>query len=93
MVFLSSLGLARSQFRDACRASERIRPRNTDILLAVEDAAAHLKISRHALNRWRVTDEGPPFIKFGPRLVHYLVTTLDVRAQERMFANTSQYGR
>jgi hypothetical protein len=52
-----------------------------------------LKISKHTLNRWRVTGEGPPFIKYGPRLVRYLVTTLDVWAQERMFANTSQYGR
>jgi predicted DNA-binding transcriptional regulator AlpA len=66
---------------------------NTDTLLTVEDAAAHLKISKHTLNRWRVTGEGPPFIKYGPRLVRYLVTTLDVWAQERMFANTSQYER
>ncbi len=35
---------------------------NTDTLLTVEDAAAHLKISKHTLNRWRVTGEGPPFI-------------------------------
>lgn len=66
---------------------------NTDTLLTVEDAASHLKISKHTLNRWRVTGEGPPFIKYGPRLVRYLVTTLDEWAQERMFANTSQYGR
>jgi predicted DNA-binding transcriptional regulator AlpA len=50
---------------------------NTDTLLTVEDAASHLKISKHTLNRWRVTGEGPPFIKYGPRLVRYLVTTLD----------------
>ncbi len=62
-------------------------------LLTVEDAAAHLKISKHTLNRWRVTGEGPPFIKYGPRLVRYLITALDGWAQERIFANTSQYGR
>ncbi|MCZ8283538.1 helix-turn-helix domain-containing protein [Aquidulcibacter sp.] len=66
---------------------------NTDTLLTVEDAASHLKISKHTLNRWRVTGEGPPFIKYGPRLIRYLVTALDEWAQERMFANTSQYGR
>ena len=66
---------------------------NTDTLLTVEDAAAHLQISKHTLNRWRVTGEGPPFIKYGPRLIRYLVTALDAWAQERMFANTSQYGR
>ena len=62
-------------------------------LLTVEDAAAHLKISKHTLNRWRVTSEGPPFIKYGPRLVRYLMEGLDAWANERQFANTSQYGR
>jgi predicted DNA-binding transcriptional regulator AlpA len=66
---------------------------NIDTLLTVEDAAAHLKISKHTLNRWRVTGEGPPFIKYGPRLIRYLVTALDVWAQDRLYANTSQYER
>lgn len=66
---------------------------NTDTLQTVEDAASHLKISKHTLNRWRVTSEGPPFIKYGSRLVRYLVTTLDVWALDRLYANTSQYGR
>lgn len=44
---------------------------STEILLTVEDAAARLKISKHTLNRWRMTGEGPPFIKYGPRLVRY----------------------
>ena len=66
---------------------------NTDTLLTVEDAAAHLQISKHTLNRWRVTGEGPPFIKYGPRLVRYLVSALDTWALDRLYANTSQYGR
>ena len=66
---------------------------NTDTLLTVEDAASHLKISKHTLNRWRVTGEGPPFIKYGPRLVRYLVSALDTWALDRLYANTSQYGR
>ena len=66
---------------------------NTDTLLTVEDAASHLKISKHTLNRWRVTGEGPPFIKYGPRLVRYLVSALDAWALDRLYANTSQYGR
>ncbi|MCU0881461.1 MAG: helix-turn-helix domain-containing protein [Hyphomonadaceae bacterium] len=65
----------------------------TDNLLTVEDAAARLKISKHTLNRWRVTGEGPPFVKYGPRLVRYVVATLDDWARDRLFANTSQYGR
>lgn len=64
-----------------------------DALLTVEDAAARLKISKHTLNRWRVTGEGPPFIKYGPRLVRYVVASLDAWALDRLYANTSQYGR
>lgn len=64
-----------------------------DTLLTVEDAAARLKISKHTLNRWRVTGEGPPFVKYGPRLVRYGVGTLDAWARERLYANTSQFGR
>ncbi len=70
-----------------------MKPMNTDTLLTVEDAASHLKISKHTLNRWRVTGEGPPFIKYGPRLVRYLVSALDAWALDRLYANTSQYGR
>jgi hypothetical protein len=40
-----------------------------------------------------VTGEGPPFVKYGPRLVRYGVGTLDAWALERLYANTSQYGR
>lgn len=64
-----------------------------DRLLTVDDAAARLRISKHTLNRWRVTGEGPPFIKYGPRLIRYVVAALDAWALERLYANTSQYGR
>ncbi|NJR20555.1 MAG: hypothetical protein HC777_03250 [Hyphomonadaceae bacterium] len=39
------------------------------------------------------TGEGPPFIKYGPRLVRYLLEALDTWAANRVYANTSQYGR
>ncbi|MGQ0534147.1 MAG: helix-turn-helix transcriptional regulator [Caulobacteraceae bacterium] len=62
-------------------------------LLTVEEAAARLKISKHTLNRWRVTGEGPPFVKYGPRLVRYVETVLDEWAQKRLHGSTSEYGR
>jgi predicted DNA-binding transcriptional regulator AlpA len=64
---------------------------NDDALLTVEDAARRLKISKHTLNRWRVTGEGPPFIKYGPRLVRYVVGALDGWASKRFYSNTSEY--
>ncbi len=62
-------------------------------LLTVEDAAARLKISKHTLNRWRVTGEGPPFVKYGPRLVRYVESVLDEWAYKRLHGSTSEYGR
>jgi len=64
-----------------------------EVLLTVEEAAARLKISKHTLNRWRVTGEGPPFLKYGPRLVRYTEGMLEEWAQEHRFASTSEYER
>ena len=65
----------------------------SDLLLTVEVAAARLKISKHTLNRWRVTGEGPPFVKYGPRLVRYIDRTLEEWAIARTRGSTSEYGR
>lgn len=54
---------------------------SAETLLTVEEAASRLKVSKHTLNRWRVTGEGPPFVKYGPRLVRYIDRVL---AAQRM---------
>jgi excisionase family DNA binding protein len=64
-----------------------------DVLLTVEEAAARLKMSKHTLNRWRITGEGPPFVKYGPRLVRYGAAKLDEWEQARVRGSTSEYGR
>jgi len=65
---------------------------NNDILLTVEEAAVRLKISKHTLNRWRVTGEGPPFVKYGPRLVRYLEAALTDWERRRTRRSTSDLG-
>jgi excisionase family DNA binding protein len=65
----------------------------SEVLLTVEEAAVRLKISKHTLNRWRVTGEGPPFVKYGPRLVRYVESVLDDWAHKRLHGSTSEYGR
>jgi excisionase family DNA binding protein len=65
----------------------------SEVLLTVEDAALRLKISKHTLNRWRVTGEGPPFVKYGPRLVRYEEEVLDAWARDRRRGSTSEYGK
>lgn len=66
---------------------------SAEVLLTVEEAATRLKISKHTLNRWRVTGEGPPFVKYGPRLVRYIDRVLDEWATKRTRSSTSEYGR
>jgi len=66
---------------------------SVQILLTVEEAAARLKISKHTLNRWRVTGEGPQFVKYGPRLVRYDEAVLEEWARKRLHGSTSEYGR
>jgi hypothetical protein len=39
-----------------------------DQLLTVGEAAALLRCSRHSLNRWRLTGDGPKFIYVGRRV-------------------------
>jgi predicted DNA-binding transcriptional regulator AlpA len=63
-----------------------------DELLTVEEAATRLKISKHTLNRWRVTGEGPPFVKYGPRLVRYLEGALTDWEKRRTRRSTSDVG-
>jgi excisionase family DNA binding protein len=63
-----------------------------DELLTVEEAAERLKISKHTLNRWRVTGEGPPFVKYGPRLVRYLEAALSEWEKRRTRRSTSDMG-
>jgi predicted DNA-binding transcriptional regulator AlpA len=74
-------------------AREKEAPMSAEILLTVEEAATRLKISKHTLNRWRVTGEGPPFVKYGPRLVRYIDRVLDDWAAKRTHGSTSEYGR
>ncbi len=61
--------------------------------MALAASTSALRISKHTLNRWRVTGEGPPFVKYGPRLVRYIDRVLDEWATKRTRSSTSEYGR
>jgi excisionase family DNA binding protein len=60
------------------------------ILLTVQQAAARLQISVDTLNRWRITGEGPPFLKYGPRLVRYHEADLETWGRGRTRFSTSE---
>ena len=52
------------------------------------EAAELLRLSERTLERWRVEGIGPPFRRFGRRVV-YAKTDLESWADSRLFTSTS----
>jgi hypothetical protein len=55
---------------------------------STDAAAAHLGISSRTLEKWRLTGDGPPYIKLGRRVV-YDLQDLDAWAVARRRQSTS----
>ena len=64
---------------------------NGTIYLNTREAAAHLGLSTRTLDRYRVSGDGPVFLKFGGR-VRYLREDLDEWARTRRRKSTSDDG-
>ena len=63
-----------------------------DELLTTQQAAAYLVLSPRTLEKWRVTGEGPPFVKLGRR-VAYRREDLREWVESRRRASTSDPGQ
>ncbi|MCY4395697.1 MAG: helix-turn-helix domain-containing protein [Rhodospirillaceae bacterium] len=61
------------------------------IYLNTREAAAHLGLSARTLDRYRVSGEGPVFLRFGGR-IRYLREDLDAWARSRRRISTSDDG-
>ena len=61
------------------------------IYLDTRQAAAHLGLSTRTLDRYRVSGDGPVFLKFGGR-VRYLREDLDAWVRTRRRRSTSDDG-
>ena len=64
---------------------------NGTIYLNTREAAEHLGLSTRTLDRYRVSGDGPMFLKFGGR-VRYLVEDLDAWVRTRRRRSTSDDG-
>ena len=64
---------------------------NGTIHLNTREAAAHLGLSTRTLDRFRVSGDGPVFLKFGGQ-VRYLREDLDAWARSRRRKSTSDDG-
>lgn len=58
-------------------------------LLTVEEAAERLRLSVSILNKWRVSGDGPAFLKLGRRVL-YSVADLDAWATAGRRNSTSE---
>jgi predicted DNA-binding transcriptional regulator AlpA len=54
-------------------------------LLSPVQAAERLSVSQRTLERWRVTGEGPAFVRIGSRKVGYSPTACDTWTASRTF--------
>lgn len=59
--------------------------------LSVTEAAQHLKVSESYLNKLRCSGGGPPFLKFGSRVV-YALRDIEAWANGRRRMSTSDTG-
>ena len=73
---------------EAVRAPTRDGPR---VLLTTHEAAAYLRLSPRTLERYRVTGEGPAYVKLGRR-VFYERKALDDWLELRRRRSTSDPG-
>ena len=58
-------------------------------VLSETEAAEYLSASTRSLQRWRMTGEGPAFVRLGARRVGYAVDALDAWLSSRTFSSTS----
>ena len=59
-------------------------------LLKEKQAAERLGVARRTLQRWRISGDGPPFVRIGPRRVAYPETALAAWCQGRTFRHRAE---
>jgi len=67
-------------------ASSRELPR----LFTPVEVAEQLGVARRTLDRWRLTGEGPAFVKLSAQTVRYTADAVSRFVTERLKANTAQ---
>ena len=58
-------------------------------VLDTSETATHIRVSKPTLERWRVSGNGPPFVKLG-KAVRYRRSDLDEWLASRVVRSTSE---
>ena len=61
------------------------------VLRTEVQAAAFLGVSPRALQKWRVSGRGPPFLRLSSRCIRYCHADLIGWAETHMFRSTAEY--
>lgn len=72
--------------------TQRLHTLSDELSMTPPQTGAVLQTTTEQLSNWRITGEGPPFIKMGPSPkspIRYLLGEVRKWRAERMFANTS----
>ena len=69
------------------RSETPIRP----ILVTENEAAKVLGFSPRTLQSWRVSGDGPPFVRVSPRAIRYRLSDLEAWIETCLKQSTSEY--
>jgi predicted DNA-binding transcriptional regulator AlpA len=62
-------------------------PVTADAYLTGQQFCQRYRLSRRTAQRWRVTGDGPPFVRLGPHKVVYRLSDVEKWAAARTFAH------
>jgi predicted DNA-binding transcriptional regulator AlpA len=63
-----------------------------DACIRTRDLAAYLALAESTVTKMRLTGDGPPFVKVGPRAVAYRMADVDAWLAARVRRSTSDRG-
>jgi excisionase family DNA binding protein len=58
--------------------------------LNIAETAKYLGVPARTLDRWRISGQGPKFVRLGPRQVRYRVADLDEYLQANTFSSIAE---
>lgn len=63
---------------------------NADEYLDEQELSKYLGVSTRTIQRWRVSGEGPPWIRMGARAIRYSVKSCKAWAEQRTYKHYAQ---
>jgi hypothetical protein len=61
-----------------------------NVYLSEQEFSERFHIGRRTLQRWRITGDGPAFVRFGPRHVKYRLADIESWTSTRTFAHRAE---